>query len=129
MKKQKPRTAKEECHQCPATCCKNLAMIIGRPHTKAEIEDLKWQIRFNTVKVYIHNRKWHLWIKGTCMYLSKNNRCTVYETRPNKCREYNPPHCEAFGKFYDIILSTPDELEDYLARKSKKNQTKKINQK
>jgi len=119
MKHKKVQTTKSDCHECPATCCKNLAMIIGRPHSRAEIEDLKWQIRFNTVKVYIHNRRWHLWVKGKCMYLGRSNRCTIYDTRPDKCRKYNPPHCEAFGKFYDVLLSTPDELEDYIKARKK----------
>lgn len=116
------KTAKKECMECNAFCCKNLAMVIGRPENKQEIEDLKWQLHFDTVKVYIHRRRWYQWIEGKCMYLSKKSRCMIYAQRPDKCKAHNPPHCEQFGKFYDIMISTPDELEKYLKhKKNKKN--------
>ena len=105
------------CEGCEAICCKNLAMEIGRPENKAEVEDLKWQLRFDTVKVYIHKRRWHQLVEGQCMHLGNDNRCTMYEERPNKCRKHNPPDCERYGPFYDLLISTPDELEEYLAAK------------
>jgi hypothetical protein len=36
------------------------------------------------------------------------------------CRRHNPPDCEFFGKFYDVLLETPDELAAYLAERRKK---------
>lgn len=113
------RTSKEECMTCNSFCCRNLAMAIGRPENKREIEDLKWQLHFDTVKVYIHNRRWYLWIEGTCMYLSSNGRCKIYDRRPDICKKHNPPDCERFGKFYDIMLSTPDDLEKYIRSRKK----------
>ncbi len=112
------KTSKKECINCKGFCCENLALTIGRPENKQEVEDLKWQLHFDTVKVYIRHTRWHLWIKGKCMYLSRSGRCKIYDQRPDRCRAHNPPDCERFGKFYDTIMSTPDELEKYL--KSKK---------
>ena len=108
---------KKDCNSCPALCCKNLAMGIERPANKQEIEDLKWQLRFDTVKVYIRNRRWYQWVEGRCMHLSDDNLCNIYDSRPDICRKHNPPDCELFGKFYDLMIHTPDELEDYLAKK------------
>ena len=121
----KTSESKEECIECPSICCKNLAMAIGRPVNKQEVEELKWQLHFDTVKVYIRHRRWHLWVKGRCMYLSKNNRCKIYAQRPDMCKKHNPPSCERFGKFYDIMISTPDELEKYLELKKKLSKGKK----
>ncbi|MDP8289495.1 MAG: YkgJ family cysteine cluster protein [Candidatus Susulua stagnicola] len=118
------QTSKKECMECGAICCENLAMIIGRPENKKEIEDLRWQLHFDTVKVYIHHRRWYLWVKGKCMYLTRNRRCKIYDQRPEKCRQHNPPDCEHFGDFYDILISTPDELDQYLKSKKKTKTTK-----
>ncbi len=122
MGKKNRKTSKKECQECGAFCCRNLAMAIGRPENREEIEDLKWQLHFDTVKVYIHRRRWYQWVKGTCMYLGPDNRCTIYDQRPDRCKSHNPPDCEYFGSFYDIMIETPDELETYL--KSKKTKSK-----
>lgn len=113
------KTSKKECMTCMGFCCKNLAMTIGRPENKKEVEDLKWQLHFDTVKVYIHHKRWYLWVKGKCIYLSSSGRCKIYAQRPDRCKRHNPPDCEHFEKFYDIMISTPDDLEKYLKSKKK----------
>jgi hypothetical protein len=120
-------TSNEVCSQCPSLCCKNLSMMIYRPGNRAEVEDLKWQLRFDTVKVYIRNHRWYQLIEGRCMYLGEDGRCLEYRGRPNKCRRHNPPDCEFFGVFYDVMISTPDELEDYLdSRRRRKKRPKPL---
>lgn len=114
MKKKTKHLRKRHCGPCPAICCTNLALAIGKPVNQAEVEDLKWQLHFDTIKVYVLNRHWYQWVEGRCMYLSKNNKCNIYAHRPDKCRKHNPPNCENHGSFYDIMFSTPDELEKYL---------------
>ena len=118
-------TTNEICSRCPSLCCKNLSMMICRPETRAEVEDLKWQLRFDTVRVYIRNRRWYQLIEGRCMYLGEDGRCTDYDNRPDKCRRHNPPDCEFFGKFYDVMISTPDDLERYLDSRNRKRRSRK----
>lgn len=113
------KTSKKECMDCGGFCCENLAMTIGRPENKEEVEDLMWQLHFDTVKVYIHRRRWYLWVKGKCIYLSSKGRCKIYDRKPEKCKKHNPPDCEHFGNFWDILISTPDELKQYLKSKKK----------
>jgi Fe-S-cluster containining protein len=115
-------TTRSECEKCPALCCKDLSIRILRPRTKAEIEDLKWQLQFDTVRIYIRNGRWYQLVKGRCMYLGDDNRCTIYAERPEMCRKHNPPDCEFFGRFYDVMIETPGDLEAYLARPRKKTQ-------
>ena len=110
------RTTDSTCAKCPSLCCTNLSVWIGSPRTKAEIEDLKWQLQFDTVRIYIRNRRWYQLVEGRCMYLGDDYQCKIYERRPDKCRAHNPPNCEFFGKFYDVMISTPEELEAYLAK-------------
>ena len=104
----------DDCKNCGALCCRDLTMMITKPRTKAEIDELKWYVRFDTVNIFIRNYKWYLIIKGKCIYLTRNNLCKIYKQRPIKCRIYQPPDCERFGDYYDILISNPDELEDHL---------------
>ncbi|MBD3264401.1 MAG: YkgJ family cysteine cluster protein [Candidatus Omnitrophica bacterium] len=118
----------KDCKICPAICCKNLAMEIGKPANNSEVEDLRWQLHFDTVKVFIRNRRWYQLVEGRCIYLTEEDRCAIYENRPQKCRKHNPPDCEYFGEFYDILISTPEELDSYFEslKKSKKKGPKQI---
>lgn len=113
-------TTNEICSKCPSLCCKNLSMMIYRPENRQEVEDLKWQLRFDTVRIYIRHHRWYQLVEGRCMYLGEDGRCLEYEGRPNKCRRHNPPDCEFFGVFYDVMISTPEELEDYLNSKRRR---------
>jgi Fe-S-cluster containining protein len=108
------KTSVKDCGECPALCCHDLSVTILRPTTREEIEDLKWHLFFDTVGVYIRNRRWHLIIKGRCQYLDDRNLCTIYERRPDTCREHMPPSCERFDDWYDILFTEPEEIEDYL---------------
>lgn len=107
------------CRGCPAICCTNLSMGIGKPANSKEVEDLKWQLQFDTVKVYISKNRWYQLVEGRCIYLSEDNFCTIYDHRPKKCRDHNPPNCERFGKYYDVMLEKPKDLEKYFAKKKK----------
>ncbi len=119
-KKPKTNESITECMKCPSICCHDLAIEITRPRTKHEIENYSWYLHFDTVNICIRRRRWYLEIKGRCIYLDDNNMCTIYEDRPKKCREHNPPDCERYGKWYDVKLSTPEDLFKYLKLKKKK---------
>jgi Fe-S-cluster containining protein len=114
-------TTNQTCAQCPSLCCKNLSIGILRPYTRKEIEELKWQLQFDTVRVYVRNSRWYQLVEGRCIYLGEDNYCTRYDDRPDKCRDHNPPDCEFFGEFYDVMISTPEELEAHLASKRRKS--------
>jgi len=88
-------------------------MTISTPETKKDLESLKWQLHFETVKIFIQDKQWHLMVEGKCRYLGKDDRCTQYEKRPKICRRHNPPNCEFFGRIFDAIFATPQELELY----------------
>lgn len=115
----------EYCRGCPAVCCNNLAMGIGKPENKKEVEDLKWQLQFDTVRVYIRKRRWYQLVEGRCIHLGEDNFCTIYQKRPQKCRLHNPPNCERYGKYYDVMFKSPADLEGYLMRRKKKKAKKK----
>ncbi len=105
-----------KCSGCPALCCRDLVVRILKPRTKSEVEDLKWHVLYDTVRVFVVGHRWHLQVKGTCMHLGPDNLCRIYAHRPNKCRRLNPPNCERYGDYYDVMLNTPEELEAYLLK-------------
>ena len=111
------------CRSCPALCCKDLVLLITKPRTRQEIESLKWQLQFDTVSVFITNYRWHAMIKGRCMYLDGDDLCTIYDRRPRTCRRHNPPDCERYGEFWDVMIRTPDALESYLQKEKERRRS------
>ncbi len=108
------------CLDCPSLCCHDLAMPITKPRTKYELEEMRWQLRYDTVHVAIRNLRWHLVVKGRCIYLDDDNMCTIYQRRPQRCRRHNPPDCERFGPWYDTLITTPEDLDAYLKKEKRK---------
>lgn len=111
----KMKNSSDVCMTCHAPCCRDITMLITKPRTKTEINELTQYLHFDTARVFIRNNKWYLTIDGTCIYLSKNNLCTKYSRRPARCRRHNPPDCERFDEYYDVLITTPEEFEDYMA--------------
>ncbi len=123
----KNKKVKNKClEECNAICCNDLAVQIYKPVTKAEKEDLRWHLFFEGVKAYIRHRKWHLLIHSRCRYLSKENRCTIYDRRPDRCRKHNHPHCELEGKFFDVIIESPEQFDEYFAQQAAKKRKSKV---
>ena len=120
-KKEKNKSIKRKageinCRDCLAPCCRDLAMLITKPRNKTEINELKWYLHFNTVDIFIRNHKWYLFIKGKCIFLTKENKCKIYSKRPVRCRKHTPPGCERFGNWYDVLITTPDGIDDFLKK-------------
>ncbi len=105
---------KNLCKACKAPCCRGITMLITKPRTKTEINELTQYLHFDTASVFIRNSKWYLMFDGKCIYLSGNNLCKKYTKRPPRCRRHNPPACERFEQWYDVLISTPEEFQDYL---------------
>ncbi len=109
------RTALDTCHDCGAKCCHDLVMPIEKPKTADDIFELKWELQYHTVAVFVRSYRWYRIIRGPCQYLDSHDRCTIYERRPSRCRAMKPPECEHFGKFWDVIIETPEDLDAHLA--------------
>ncbi len=116
-KKAKDSEYEELCKECNAPCCRGITMLITKPRTKTEINELTQYLHFDTARVFIRNNKWYLIFDGNCIYLSKKNMCRKYTKRPARCRRHNPPDCERFAEWYDLLFSTPEEFEEYLDKK------------
>lgn len=110
---------KNICIECSAVCCHNLALPLKKPRTSYDRYLLRWKLHFDTVSIYIKNKRWHLLVKGKCMYLGKDTMCTNYEHRPQVCRDHSSDNCEMTGDWYDVMINTPEEFDQYLGIKYK----------
>jgi Fe-S-cluster containining protein len=53
-------------------------------------------------------------VHTTCKHLGHDNRCGIYETRPQICRDYTTDNCEYDEDWtYDFYLETPEQVWEY----------------
>ncbi len=112
--------SKRLCRKCPALCCHELVLVMEKPRTRSDIDYYKWHLQYDTVRLAVSDYRWYTVIAGRCIYLDDGNLCTIYARRPEKCRRHNPTDCEKFGTWYDVMLSTPEELEAYLQKEKQR---------
>lgn len=108
------------CVDCPALCCKDLAIPTRAPNDENQRVELDWYLHFKHINVFYRSRKWFILVRTQCQYLDKHDLCTKYEERSETCRVHNPPECEKFGDFYDEIFENPEDLKAFLERRKQK---------
>ncbi len=59
-----------------------------------------WQIAHKGVSIYIYRKAWYLMVDTVCGFLTPDNKCAIYETRPYICREHSIETCEYTGDDY-----------------------------
>jgi Fe-S-cluster containining protein len=107
------------CDQCSALCCRYFVLEIDKPETKRAYDDIRWYLIHENVFVFIEKRKWYLGIYSRCKHLQADNRCGIYLTRPQICRDYSTDNCDYHGGEYDweVLFSSADQLERYAKEK------------
>ena len=55
-----------ECQDCPALCCHDLVVPIDKPRTADDIEELKWELQYDTIRVFVRSHRWYRLIAGRC---------------------------------------------------------------
>ncbi|HTE05646.1 MAG TPA: YkgJ family cysteine cluster protein [Planctomycetota bacterium] len=109
--------AQSKCGSCIALCCRYFALEIDRPTVPADFENLRWYLLHERVNVFVEGRRWYVQIFNKCAALGADFKCTIYETRPAICREYDNDVCdkdEALGdSTSDQLFRSVGELEAY----------------
>lgn len=107
------------CHQCPAACCRYVALPLDRPRTLRDYDDICWYLMHEGFSVFVEEGDWYVQVLARCKNLGEDNLCGVYETRPRLCREYEPGECDySAGAYdYDELFTHPSQLEDYVRRR------------
>jgi Fe-S-cluster containining protein len=102
------------CDHCTAKCCKYFALPIDEPTTRKDFDYIRWFLLHDRASVFTDDDTWHLLVHTTCKHLQPDNRCGIYETRPQICREYTTDKCEYDDSWvYDRYFETPEQVEEY----------------
>ncbi len=110
---------KISCGKCDGKCCRYIAMEIDEPETKKDFEDIRWFVAHKNVNVYIDEEgEWHLEFLTPCEFLGEENKCKIYDKRPEICKEYKHNECTFHNDYSEKInFSSIDEFDNYMKGK------------
>ena len=102
------------CDYCSAKCCRYFALAIETPEEFADFEYIRWFLLHDRATVFKDGEDWYILVHTTCRHLQEDNRCGIYETRPQICREYTTDNCEYDDDWtYEKYLETPEQVWEY----------------
>jgi Fe-S-cluster containining protein len=102
------------CEFCTAKCCKYFALPIEKPETLADFDFVRWYLLHGRASVFLEDETWYLLVHTDCKHLQADNRCGIYETRPQICRDYTTDNCEYEDSWtYDGYFETPEQIFEY----------------
>lgn len=127
MKKEQKTNTKSLCSKCGALCCTYVSLQIDKPTTPGDFEDIRWYICHHDVWVFVDEGDWYVCVERKCRYLTKGNRCGIYEDRPRICRRHRTVNCEYNGQeedAYELRFDRPEEIQDYAREYFRKKRAK-----
>ena|GEM_PF-462837 len=102
------------CDYCIGKCCRYFSLPIFTPTRWAHYHEIEKYLDYGKTLVYVEKGTWYLVVTTVCKYLTKENRCAVYWTRPKVCREYTTAECEYDSDWtFDKVFETPAQLREY----------------
>jgi Fe-S-cluster containining protein len=118
----KPRPRREDlgpdevlCDHCTARCCRYFALPIDTPTSYEDYQYIRWYLLHGQATVFVDDDVWYLMVHTDCKHLGADNRCGIYETRPQICRDYTTDNCEYEDDWvYDQYFETPEQVEEYM---------------
>lgn len=111
----KLRAGESLCDHCSAKCCKYFALPLETPDSREDFDYLRWYLLHDRASVFIEDETWYLLVHTRCQHLQDDNRCGIYYTRPNICREYSTHNCEFEDSLvYDHYFETPEQVEEFV---------------
>ncbi len=103
------------CNHCTAKCCKYFALPIETPTTRQDFDYIRWYLLHGEATVFIEEGDWYLLIPTRCKHLRADNRCGIYATRPQICRDYTIEECEYEDDYvYEHYFETSEQVEEYV---------------
>ena len=102
------------CDHCTAKCCHYFALPIDEPTCRKDFDFIRWYLLHDRATVFVDEETWYLLVHTTCRHLQDDNRCGIYETRPQICREYTTNECEFEDDWcYERYFETPEQVDEY----------------
>lgn len=97
-------------------------MEIDIPENLEDLENIKWYVCHKNVSVYIDEEdKWYLEFATPCEFLDENNKCSIYDKRPQICRDYSANDCTFNNEYSEPYrFEKLEDVEDYIENVFKK---------
>ena len=113
------------CDFCTGKCCRYFALPIETPTGLQDYEFIRWYMLHGETTIFCEDDDWYLMVHNRCDHLMDDNRCGIYNTRPQICRDYTTDDCEYEDDWtYDHYWETPEQMAEYaeavLSRKKRK---------
>ena len=103
------------CDYCSAKCCRYFALSIDRPSELKDFDFMRWYLLHDRATMFVDDENWYLLVHTTCKHLQSDNRCGIYHTRPEICREYSTDNCEFDDDTtYDKYFETAEQVVEYV---------------
>ena len=118
LSKQKPRDELKPdellCDYCTAKCCRYFALPLETPTEMKDFQFIRWYLLHGQASVFTEDDEWYLLVHTVCKHLGEDNRCQIYETRPQICRDYTVVDCEYEDDWtYEQYFETAEQVEEY----------------
>ena len=102
------------CDHCTARCCRYFAFPISKPKTWEDFDHMRWYLVHGNSAIFVDEGTWYILVYSDCQHLLPDNRCGIYETRPQICREYTTDDCEFDNDTgYDQFFESADQILEY----------------
>ena len=102
------------CDQCSGKCCRYFSLPIATPVTWDDYDAVRWYLAHGQTLVYVEKATWYLVVMTRCKYLSRDDRCRIYLSRPKICQEYTTDDCEYDSEWtFEKVFETPEQLWEY----------------
>lgn len=120
--KDKKNVSLMDCLSCGQKCCRNVSIEMDLPQARADFDTFLWLLAHKNIVVYVDNGVWHVEFKSDCEKLGPDGKCSIYDTRPQICRDYGMGmgesiSCEGFSEHQescDQYFSSLEELEQFI---------------
>lgn len=102
------------CDYCTAKCCRYFALPIDKPKVRQDYDFLRWYLLHEGATLFTDEGTWYLCVHSDCKHLQPDNRCGIYHTRPQICRDYSSEACEFEDGFvHERYFETPEQVAEY----------------
>jgi Fe-S-cluster containining protein len=117
-----PARRQVPCLSC-ALCCSYVGVGIDDPSTLRGATNILWYLYHQNVGVYVEDGEWMVQLETRCRQLQDDNRCGIYETRPQICREFDETSCEVNAEEVGTVFYTARDFLAYLEQHHKRIHT------
>ena len=118
--------------ECRAQCCRYVTIVIDPPHkNKVNRDEARWFLYHEGVHLLYEDKTWYVQIDTPCQNITRDQRCAIYEDRPDVCRDYGTEGCDHHGEPNDgrLFISTIEQWETFLKERECQRKAKKAKKK